>query len=97
MQDLINFLKEFISNKLPPWAKILVSFLIAAVSALVVFFSLVGCGSTTRATVKHSNDSSTVNISITTSNPSEIVISPETSVSTDTSRFNFRFNNPSLK
>lgn len=97
MQDLLNLLKEFISSKLPSWAKILVSCLIAAVSALIVFFSLVGCGSTTRAVVKHSNDTSSVNISITTANPSEIVISPETSVSTDTTRLNLRSFNSSLK
>lgn len=79
MDNVISFLKNFI-NSLPIWAKVVVSLLICILVAFFVFFTLVSCGSTVRATISNKAEGVTTTVSITTSNPTSVTVSPDTSL-----------------
>ena len=79
MDNIISFLKNFLST-LPKWAKVTVSVLICILIAFYAFFSLVSCGSTVRATISNKAEGVTTTVSITTSNPTSVTVSPDTSL-----------------
>lgn len=79
MDNLISFLKNFL-NTLPKWAKVTVSVLIGILVALYAFFTFVSCGSTVRATISNKAEGVTTTVSITTSNPTSVTVSPDTSL-----------------
>lgn len=69
--------------------KALIECVKAIALALVGFLTAVlttGCGSTTKATVRHISDTATTTISITTNNPSNIEVNPSAKV--DSLKFN---------
>lgn len=71
MKDLITILKDYLM-KLPSWAKILCSAMLAVVSALFAFFSLTSCGSFTKATIRGVAETASTTVTITTNNPTSI-------------------------
>lgn len=69
--------------------KALIELIKAIALALIGFATALltaSCGSTTKATVRHSSDYSDTNITITTNNPSNIEVKP----SADSLKFNFK-------
>lgn len=78
MDNIISFLKNFLSA-LPKWAKVTISILIGVLVAFYAFFSLCSCGSTVRATISNKAEGVTTTVSITTSNPTSVTVSPDTS------------------
>lgn len=71
--------------------KALIECVKAIALALVGFLTAVlttGCGSTTKATVRHVADTATTTISITTNNPSNIEVNPSAKV--DSLKFNVK-------
>lgn len=69
--------------------KALIEFIKAIALALIGFATALltsSCGSTTKATVRHTADSSVTSITITTNNPSNIEVKP----SADSLKFNFK-------
>lgn len=79
MDKIISFLKNFFKG-LPNWAKICVSVLLGILVAFYAFFSLCSCGSTVRATISNRAEGVTTTVSITTSNPTSVTVSPDTSL-----------------
>lgn len=71
MKDLIITLKNYLM-KLPNWAKISCSVLLAIVAALFAFFSLTSCGSFTKATIRGVAETASTTVTITTNNPTSI-------------------------
>ena len=71
MKDLIIILKDFLM-KLPTWAKISCSALLAIVAAILTFFSLTSCGSFTKATIRGVAETASTTVTITTNNPTSI-------------------------
>lgn len=71
MKDLITILKDCLM-KLPPWAKISCSILLAIVVAVLAFFSLTSCGSFTKATIRGVAETASTTVTITTNNPTNI-------------------------
>lgn len=74
-------MKESTKKALIELSKALASAILGFVTALLT----ASCGSTTKATVRHSSDYSETNITITTNNPSNIEVNP----SIDSTKFNF--------
>lgn len=79
MDNIISFLKNFFKG-LPKWAKICVSVLLGILVGFYAFFSLCSCGSTVRATISNRAEGVTTTVSITTSNPTSVTVSPDTSI-----------------
>lgn len=79
MDNIVSLLKNFL-NTLPKWAKVTVSVLIGVLVSFYLFFSLVSCGSTVRATISNKAEGVTTTVSITTSNPTSVTVSPDTSL-----------------
>lgn len=79
MDNLISLLKNFL-NTLPKWAKVFVSVLLGILVGLYIFFSFCSCGSTVRATISNKAEGVTTTVSITTSNPTSVTVSPDTSL-----------------
>ena len=79
MDNIISFLKNFL-NTLPKWAKVTVSVIIGILVVFYAFFSLCSCGSTVRATISNRAEGVTTTVSITTSNPTSVTVSPDTSL-----------------
>ena len=79
MKNLINVLITYLQN-LPTWARALVCSLLSIAAAILAFFSVTSCGSTTKAVVKNISDTGNSTITITTNNPSSISVEPNTSL-----------------
>lgn len=79
MDNIISILKNFL-NTLPKWAKVIVSVIIGILVGFYAFFTLCSCGSTVRATISNRAEGVTTTVSITTSNPTSVTVSPDTSV-----------------
>lgn len=79
MENFISFIKSFISN-LPRWIQIVISVLVSFLVAFLAFFSVVSCGSTVKATVSNRAEGVTTTLSVTTSNPTTVSVTPDTDV-----------------
>lgn len=79
MKDLINAFITYL-QKLPTWARALVLSLLSIAAAILTFFSVTSCGSTTKAVVKNISDTGNSTITISTNNPSSISVEPNTSL-----------------
>ena len=66
----------------------LVKAIALAVAGFVAAVLTTGCGSTTKASVRHIADTATTTISITTNNPSNIEVNPSAKV--DSLKFNVK-------
>lgn len=61
------------------WKKIS-AFLIALISALGILFGASSCGAVTKATIRNYTDSNSVSVTISTNNPTNWTVSPDTDV-----------------
>lgn len=70
LKKLLQWLKTF-----PIWIR---AVLLLLITAFLLLLSLNSCGSTTKAVVSNPKDSTVTKITITTNNPSEFNINPDT-------------------
>lgn len=77
--DMIDLWKTLLSwlKSAPVWSKICFPLLLAALAIVVLLSS---CGSTVRATISNKAEGVSTTVSITTSNPTSVTVTPDTDV-----------------
>ena len=77
--ETLDFLKKALNwlKNAPVWCKICLPLLLAALAIVVLLSS---CGSTVRATISNRAEGVSTNVSIKTSNPTSVTVSPDTEV-----------------
>lgn len=77
--ELKNFLMKVVTFLLsaPRWAKIFMPLIVALLSIVVLLSS---CGSTVKATISNKAEGVSTTVSITTSNPTSVTVTPDTEV-----------------
>lgn len=77
--ELKNFLTTAVTWLLsaPKWAKILIPLMVAL---LLIVILLSSCGSTVKATISNKAEGVSTTVSITTSNPTSVTVTPDTEV-----------------
>ena len=77
--EILDFLKKALNwlKNAPVWCRICLPLLLAALMIVVL---LSACGSTVRATISNKAEGVSTTVSITTSNPTSVTVSPDTDV-----------------
>lgn len=75
-KDLLSKLLSWLKSA-PVWCKICLPLLLAALAIVVLLSS---CGSTVRATISNKAEGVSTTVSITTSNPTSVTVTPDTDV-----------------
>ncbi len=77
MKDFLKVVLNWLKN-VPVWCKIVLPLLLAFLGIVVLLSS---CGSTVRATISNKAEGVSTTVSITTSNPTSVTVTPDTDVS----------------
>ena len=77
--EMLDFLKKALNwlKNAPVWCRIVLPVLLAGIVIVVLLNS---CGSTVRATIANKAEGVSTTVSITTSNPTSVTVTPDTDV-----------------